>query len=137
MKGNLQLIRYKCDDKQTLGKLFDLDDDSFVIHTLELDWDNNQKRTSCIPPGCYEVEPRYSEKYKDHFHIKDVPNRDFILFHSGNYHTHILGCILPGTGLSDINADGRKDVTSSRAAMDLLLERYPEGFRLEILFGTI
>ena len=111
--------------------------DGFELHTLELDWDNNQKRTSCIPPGCYTVLPRNSAKYKDHFHVQDVDNRDYILFHSGNYHTHILGCILPGMGLSDINKDGRKDVTSSKKAMEKLLETYPDGFKLEIMFGTI
>jgi hypothetical protein len=40
-------------------------------------------------------------------------------------------------GLSDINKDGRKDVTSSKKAMEKLLETYPDGFKLEIMFGTI
>lgn len=130
----VKLIRYKSDDKQTLGRLLA---ECFTLCTLELDWDNNTKRSSCIPPGIYTVVPRTSKKFGNHFHVTDVDNRDFILFHSGNYHKQILGCILVGTGLSDINHDGRLDVTSSRKAMKQLLEEYPEGFELEITFDTI
>lgn len=130
----VQIVRYKCDDKQTLGKMFC---DGFELHTLELDWDNNTTRTSCIPTGCYTVNNRWSEKYGNHFHVENVKDRSYILIHLGNYHRDILGCILPGIGLSDINGDGRKDVTSSGKAMKKLLETYPEGFNLEIMFGTI
>lgn len=130
----VKIIRYKCCDKQTIGKLYAK---GFELHTLELDWDNNQKQTSCIPQGVYKVVPRTSEKYGKHFHILNVPNRDFILIHQGNYYTHILGCILVGVGLQDINKDTKPDVISSKHAMLQLLEAYPNGFELEITFGTI
>lgn len=132
---NVQLIRYKCDDKQTLGKMYLKND--ITLNTLELDWDNNLTRTSCIPQGCYQVRPRFSDKYGNHFHVKNVKDRSLILIHHGNYHKDILGCILVGKGLSDINKDGRLDVTNSKKAMDMLLEMYPNGFDLEIFFGTI
>lgn len=44
----------------------------------------------------------------------------------------ILGCILPGLGLVDINGDGIKDVTSSGKAMNLLNKKLPSEFKLEI-----
>ena len=130
----LKLVRYKCDSKQTLGKLYC---DGFELHTLELDWDNNNSRTSCIPQGKYKVVGRTSPKYGKHFWVTNVPNRDYILFHTGNYHSQILGCVLVGTGLSDINKDGYLDVTNSKGAMQKLLDKYPNGFELEITFGTI
>jgi hypothetical protein len=130
----VKLIRYKCCDKQTLGKLFC---DGFELHTLELDWSNNERQTSCIPQGKYKVVPRASGKYGSHFHVTNVNERDLILVHHGNYHTDILGCILVGTGLADINKDGKLDVTNSKSAMQKLLAKYPKGFDLEITFGVI
>lgn len=104
-----------------------------VFHTLELPYKGNQRQVSCVPVGSYKVRKRYSEKYQEHFHLTNVPGRDYILIHSGNYHTQILGCILVGTGLKDINHDGQKDVTESRAAMKQLNELLPDEFELEIV----
>ena len=103
-----------------------------VYHTLELSWKNNNKKVSCIPKGKYKVKKRTSAKYGEHFHILDVKNRDFILIHFGNYHTDILGCVLVGKGLRDINNDGRLDVTSSKQAMKEILAVMPNSFDLEI-----
>ena len=123
------LNRKEYTDKQVTGELIC---ENGVLKTLELPDLNNQKRISCIPKGVYEVVYRYSEKYGKHFHIKDVPNRDMILIHSGNFHTQILGCVLAGIDFADINNDGYKDVTSSKAALNRLLQWYPIGFNLVI-----
>jgi hypothetical protein len=127
----LKIKRLISDDKQTLG-IMTLPSGK-VLHTLELDWQDNKKRESCIPKGKYKVVERWSEKYGHHFHILDVPNRDMILIHLGNYHTDILGCILVGTGLKDINKDGKLDVTGSKIAMGELNKEMPSKFELEIV----
>ncbi len=75
---------------------------------------------------------RTSQKYKRHFHVTNVPGRSYILIHPGNYHTQILGCILPGKSLVDIDGDGYRDVTSSKATLNKLLELAPDGFKLVI-----
>ena len=97
-KANLLLIRDSFTDKSTLGKLY-LNGD-FYGHTLELDWVNNERRISCIPNGVYGVRKRGGEessKYKyQHLEVLDVPQRDNILFHVGNYPKDTLGCILVG-----------------------------------------
>jgi hypothetical protein len=129
------LIRGKSDDKQTLGTLELFDDagkELLEVKTLELDWQNNERRQSCIPKGTYNVTPRKSAKYGSHFLVNDVPGRDMILIHHGNYHTDILGCILVGQAHTDINGDGYRDVTSSKATMKKLLNAAPEGFTLTI-----
>ena len=36
-------------------------------HTIELKWLDNEPRVSCIPEGVYNVLPRTSKKYGDHF----------------------------------------------------------------------
>jgi hypothetical protein len=127
----ITLKRLSDDSVQTLGILTNVT--GKVYQTLELAWRNNQRQRSCIPKGVYKVRKRTSAKYGEHFHLLNVPNRDFILLHHGNYHTDILGCILVGKGLLDINKDGRLDVTSSKQAMKELLSTLPKEFELEII----
>jgi hypothetical protein len=129
----VKIVRTKHQDKQTLGELHYK---GGKLYTLELAWNDNKKRVSCIPKGVYKVVPRSSPKYKNHFHVTNVPNRDFILIHQGNYHTQILGCILVGLAHADINKDGYADVTNSVRALQRLLEAYPNGFELEIVDAT-
>lgn len=121
-------------EKQTEGLLtvYNGEEKIFNCYTLELPWLDNAKRISCIPKGTYNVEKRQSTKYKHHFHILDVPNRSYILIHQGNYNWHTKGCILVGKTLTDINADGLRDTTSSVATMNKLNKILPHTFKLEI-----
>lgn len=123
-------------DKQTAGEGYVLNDQGKVIfsfYTLELSWKNNERQISCIPIGKYEVVKRFSQKYKDHFHILNVPNRTWILIHHGNFHKDTLGCVLVGKELKDIDGDGMLDVTASLATMRKLNKLLPKKFNVEIL----
>jgi len=124
------LNRFKGDDKQTLGEL--LFEGKQVAKTLELAWNNNNNRISCIPIGVYKVVRRTSAKYGNHFHITKVPKRDFILIHNANYHYQLLGCIAVGRDHIDINKDGYLDVTQSKDTMQKLLKLLPLEFELVI-----
>ena len=134
-KRNVKIKRiYKC-DKQVLGIMTLFDDLSFPffeVRTLELPDEKNQIRISCIPCGEYEVIKRWSEKYGDHFHILEVPDRDYILIHSANYYTQLLGCVAVGFSHTDIDGDGYRDVTNSRKALEKLNEHLPKRFDLTI-----
>jgi hypothetical protein len=127
----ITLKRISDDGVQTLGHLHL--GNGKVYQTLELAWKNNERQKSCIPKGVYKVKKRTSAKYGEHFHILSVPNRDMILIHHANFHNQLLGCIAPGKGLSDINKDGRLDVTSSKQAMKELLSYLPNEFEIEII----
>lgn len=131
MEDKLTIKRLSDDGYQTLGLIFS--PSNIVFHSLELPWKNNEHKISCIPKGIYDVEKRYSEKYGWHFHVLNVPDRDMILVHVGNYFSDIKGCILPGKGLADINGDGKLDVTASRPALNALLKIMPDKFKLEII----
>jgi hypothetical protein len=127
--------RFLYEDRQTLGSLKVVDEHNKIIFdcvTLELPDLNNQKKISCIPAGKYEVKKRKSQKFGEHFHLLSVPNRSYILIHSGNFHTQILGCLLVGDRHVDLNGDKYKDVTSSKATMKKLLDILPEQFELTI-----
>lgn len=126
--------RFDKGEQQTLGFLFVLKDNELKLKlsTLELPWRENKNRISCIPVGKYKVKRRYSKAHKEHFHILNVPGRDLILIHLGNYKKNTLGCILPGLDHKDIDHDGLKDVTSSGIAMRKLNEMLPNEFEIEI-----
>lgn len=130
-----RLERLNKSDKQTLGilTLFDEGTEVFRCHTLELPWKDNQRQVSCIPVSEYDVVPRTSPKFGNHLHVTNVSDRDYILIHPGNYYTQILGCILPGDGLSDINADGEQDVLNSKKTLNKILDIAPDGFTLTIV----
>ena len=121
----LLINRYDYDDKQTIGQLFLLGENDKIIakwDSLELPWLNNQRRISCIPLGTYKARNHKSPKFGRTLWLQEVPNRSEILIHPGNYHTQILGCILIGKDLKDINKDGYLDVTRSRVAMKELMD---------------
>ena len=109
----------------------------FSCKTLELPWLENQRSISCIPTGTYECVKRISDKYRLSYHVKSpgkdqVKGRDWILIHPGNYYTQILGCILVGKELRDLNSDGYKDVTASRNTVKALLKHAGKQMDLEI-----
>lgn len=131
-----RIIRLTKTDKQTLGVFTlynDKGDEIYRCKTLELPWKDNQRQKSCIPTGEYNVIARTSQKFAKHYHIQDVPNRDYILIHTGNYHTQILGCILVGADFKDLNGDGEKDVTSSKVTLTKILSLAQKGFKLTIV----
>lgn len=128
--------RYEHGEKQTLGNLFVLDECNEVVYdceTLEPAWEDNQRNISCIPEGLYEVEKRHSRKFKNHFHIKDVEGRKWILIHDGNFRKNTRGCIIVGDEAMHINSDGLLDVSDSDNTMADLLGLLPSKFELKIV----
>lgn len=119
--------------EQTIGEL--LIDGVVFCKTLELKWLNNQRCKSCIPEGVYTVVKRLAhEKRKyNHFHVLNVPSRSYILIHTGNYSSQILGCILVGDKHIDMNKDGLLDVANSTITLQKLYALLPDRFELSVL----
>ncbi len=143
----LRIVRRDFSDTQTTGTFACFDDKDCIIKddlgevegvTMELPWKDNKRQQSCIPPDEYWVEIRdgaaVGSKFKYlHFHIKDVPNRDWILIHIANFVRQLLGCIAPGMSLADIDGDGNIDVTNSQKALERIVACMPEKFKLIIV----
>jgi len=115
---NLLLIRDTFSKESTIGELF-LNGER-ICDTLENPWQDNQRNISCIPEGEYPVRLRLARESasRDYLHllVQEVPNRDFILVHRGNFPSQTQGCILVGLG-------SQQDVVNnSRLAMDLLMK---------------
>lgn len=87
-----------------------------ICRTIELPWRGNQRRISCIPEGTYLIRKRYSKKFRWHFELLGVRNRDLILIHPANDALKELnGCIAP---VSEHSGEGKG--TRSRVASDKL-----------------
>jgi len=131
------IARYIDTEKQTIGNGFLLsDDDNFIRYefmTLELSWNENKRSISCIPCGDYKVVKRTSEKYGDHFHILDVPNRDWILIHNLNFNYQTKGCVGVGDDLAYINEDNDIDIVNSKKTLKKLYNLLPDKFDLSIV----
>lgn len=101
--------------------------------TLELPNLGNQHNISCIPEGEYTVTKENNPEKGMCFRVNDVPNRDGILIHKGNYTKDTLGCIIVGIFFEDINGDGVLDVVDSTVALNKLLGYLPDSFKLYII----
>ena len=115
---NLLLIRDTFTEESTIGELFI--NGERICDTLERPYFNNQRNISCIPKGVYPVRlrlPRESAT-RDYIHllVQDVPDRDWILVHRGNFPYQSQGCILVGLGSQ------QDAVNNSTLAMDLLIK---------------
>ena len=111
----------------TLG-VMTVEGSDFRCFTLELPDKGNASNVSCIPAGTYEYFKRTSSVNGDVIELRNVVGRKHIQIHKGNFTSDILGCILVGKTIADINSDGIPDVTSSGNTMkDLLTTLDNEG----------
>lgn len=132
----VNIFRMERSDQGTLG-IMSFED--FKCYTLELPWRNNEIGTSCIPAEEYDVEIRVSPKYGRVYWVRNVPKREWILIHSGNYagdiekgfKTHVRGCILLGQKKGYLG--GQRAVLNSRVTVRRFMEyMYYEPFKLKI-----
>ncbi len=90
----------------------------FSCKTLERPWKNNQSGISCIPSGTYQVNWTFSPKLMRYtYQVMNVPGRSGIRIHPGNYFFDVEGCILLGTGYTELNNDGQLDIINSKATI--------------------
>ena len=119
----LELRRYYLPEG-TNGDLFE--DAVLICHTIELPWRNNAHGLSCITEGRYRLIKRFSEKFKWHLCVCDVPNRDLILIHPANDAAKQLeGCIAPVSFLTGAGCGGesRKAFEKLKALVFPCLEK--------------
>ena len=135
--SDLILVRDSYGDKETLGKLYD-QDDNVLAHTIERPWIKGPdlgglSNKSCVPDGIYLLIPYtrtkdgskvvalVNEELGVYFMKADRPEpkgRFKCLIHAGNYVEDIIGCVAPGAGRT-IHKN-RRMVISSRSTMSKL-----------------
>ncbi|MEC3875839.1 DUF5675 family protein [Chryseobacterium salviniae] len=90
----ITIERKMSSDKCTMGYLSI--NKKAVCYTLELPWENNAKNISCIPAGSYKGILRYDKSDGWRIQLENVPDRDGVQIHMGNYTKQIKGCVLVG-----------------------------------------
>lgn len=134
---NVWIWRLRRHDQGTEGFLLTR---GFHCRVLELPWRNNQKSISCIPAGEYYVVLRKSPKYGRIYWVTKVPNRSWILKHSGNwagdislgFKSHTMGCILLGKKFGFLQ-DQRAILNSRITVRAFMRHMGYEPFKLNIL----
>ncbi len=97
----------------TFGELRIDDPNSDVIcSTVELPWNNNHPRTSCVPCGTYIFNTYHSPVHGDVWMTNDVPGRSLIEIHAANWPSDLLGCIGVGCDYCE-DLEGKPGVTDS------------------------
>jgi Family of unknown function (DUF5675) len=95
----IKITRGSYNTNSITGELFV--DGRFVCHTLELPWKNNQSYVSSIPEGSYPAILRYDKPDKWRIQLDEVPNRTVVQIHTGNFPSHIEGCLLVGNSVKN------------------------------------
>jgi hypothetical protein len=106
--------------------------DGWNCVTLEPPWRHNARGDSCIPAGEYAMELRASPivsrithgDYQRGWEITEIPKRDFIMIHPGNFaddDSDTDGCVLIGRNYGVM--DGRPGITASRATFKDFMQR--------------
>lgn len=125
MEPTIVLQRGLRNEYGTFGEM--LDKASILCKTLERIWLKNANNISCIPTGAYKCVPDYTAKFPyKHYLLLNVRDRVAVKIHRGNWITDTHGCILVGLKATT------KGIEQSKAALDMLIEKYPKGFTLVV-----
>ena len=107
----LEVLRISSQADSTNGILFDVTEGRrFLCYTLEDEHRETKVMSETrIPAGTYKItlrtvggfDARYTKKYgemhKGMLWVRDVPNFEYILIHTGNTDEHTAGCLLVGS----------------------------------------
>lgn len=138
----IRLERYDTRPGGTLGTL--ILESGARYPTIELPWEFNQPKRSCIPEGRYYLKRHESPlvarithgEFSWTWEVQDVPDRSYILIHPGNTIEDTEGCILPGMSTSTIR--GLPAVLNSRRAFDEIMRALAarNEWRLDIVWRS-
>ena len=127
----LEVLRVSSQDDSTNGILFDITGGQrkFLCYTLEDEHRETKVMAETrIPTGTYRItlrtvgghHSRYIKKYGDMHKgmlwVRNVPNFEYILIHTGNTDEHTAGCLLVGDSQQANFGDSNGFVGSSTQA---------------------
>lgn len=133
-----QLVRVSKEPSCVRGVL--LIDWEPICVTLECPWLDNKMGESCIPDGTYSCFKRTATAAQTGtlgwtWEIDEVPDRDGILIHVGNFVSEIRGCILVGTGYDSQPHGNIPMITESRKAFHKFFQfmKEQQEFELQVM----
>lgn len=140
MTKQIELERFAYSPHGTFGRLTVGDQSWF---TVELPWEANKAKVSCIPEGVYTLTKRFSPvvkrssggEFEVGWEITNVPDRTFIMLHPGNTIDDLLGCISPGKSLGFLK--NKWAVTASRNAFREMMSAMDAETKWELLIHQV
>jgi hypothetical protein len=115
----------------TIGQVYTSD---ALLYSVELPWLKNERDISCIPSGIYRTEKHmWSVTSQVVPRLTNVPDREYILIHPGNYLSEIKGCILLGTSVGMKN--GQFFAKNSREAFRRF--KNSVGYEFNLIISTV
>lgn len=114
--------RFLFQEGRTIGRLFI--DGILKCYTIEDEVRLIKiKGKTAIPYGTYEVGTRYSPRFSPKFGhemlwIKNVPDFEYILIHTGNTEYDTEGCLIVGSKIGTLN--GQTAVIGSKTAYSII-----------------
>lgn len=138
------ILSRKYNFSETQGLWLVLDENKIIYQcvTLELPrikipYQINARLVDCILEGTYIATHYYSPIKGLVFLLHDVPGRDAVEVHIGNFVSGLKldsqGCILVGKSFEDRNDDGFIDVVDSTITMKELRALLPDKFNIHIV----
>lgn len=126
----LEVLRISSQADSTNGILFDVTEGrKFLCYTLEDEHRSEKiKGETRIPAGTYKITLRtvggfhtrytakYGEMHKGMLWVRDVPNFEYILIHTGNTDEHTAGCLLVGSSQQENISKGDGFIGASGTA---------------------
>ena len=127
----LEVLRFSSQKDSTNGLLFDITGGKrrFLCYTLEDEHrEDKVMGETRVPSGTYRITLRktggfhgrylkkYGEMHKGMLWVRDVPNFEYILIHTGNTDEHTAGCLLVGDSQQTNFGDSDGFVGSSTQA---------------------
>ena len=127
----LEVLRFSSQKDSTNGLLFDITGGKrrFLCYTLEDEHrEDKVMGETRVPAGTYRITLRktggfhgrylkkYGEMHKGMLWVRDVPNFEYILIHTGNTDEHTAGCLLVGDSQQTNFGDSDGFVGSSTQA---------------------
>jgi len=125
--GNGYLTRFSSSEQGTKGSLI-IPSFGFSCCVMELPWEDNLPKYSCVSPGIYGCTIRKSPHFGNVYWVMEVDGRSWILMHNGNFagdfrkgwETHSEGCIIVGKYFGKLR--GQDAVLYSRPILRQLID---------------
>jgi hypothetical protein len=123
----VRLMRTEVSPDGVFGELYLPGYYALRLCTMEDDWHENMRGSSCIPAGIYTLHRTVFHKHNvETFEVTGVPNRSRILIHPANTEEDVEGCIGIGlrTGSLVVPVDEDTGATAPNQAGQLLRARH-------------
>jgi hypothetical protein len=133
----VRLMRTEVSPDGVFGELYLPGYYALRLCTMEDDWHENMRGSSCIPAGIYTLHRTVFHKHNvETFEVTGVPNRSRILIHPANTEEDVEGCIGIGLRTGSLVVPVDEDTGATRVMKRAVVESQHAFLRfMEVMTG--